>query len=178
IKVEPAGGVPARHTGPFVDDLPHPDRSLYFWHYNTSKRGITLNLDHPSGPALLQRLLDTADVLLDGELPGVLAARGLTYSALAARNPGLIYVSVTPFGWEGPWRDYAAGELIHLALGGEMASCGYDDPTAPPIAGGGGQAYHIAGNYAAQAEGITSDQLIDMLLAAVPTDRPYERPLA
>src|SRR5690242_10567248 len=62
IKVEPPAGETARRTGPFVEDQPHPDRSLHFWHYNTSKRGITLNLGHPSAPDLLRRLVATADV--------------------------------------------------------------------------------------------------------------------
>jgi site-specific recombinase XerD len=48
-KVEPPGGEPCRHVGPFLDDIPDPERSLSFWHYNTSKRGITLNLQTADG---------------------------------------------------------------------------------------------------------------------------------
>jgi len=52
IKIEPPGGEATRRVGPFLDDIPHPDRSLAFWYYNTSKRGITLNLESADGRAL------------------------------------------------------------------------------------------------------------------------------
>ena len=51
VKIEPPGGEPCRHVGPFLDDIPHPERSLSFWYYNTSKRGITLNLETADGRA-------------------------------------------------------------------------------------------------------------------------------
>ena len=52
VKIEPPGGDPKRHVGPFLDDIHHPERSLSFWHYNTSKRGITLNLETADGREL------------------------------------------------------------------------------------------------------------------------------
>ncbi len=54
VKIEPPGGERCRHVGPFLDDIPHPERSLSFWYYNTSKRGITLNLETADGRALVQ----------------------------------------------------------------------------------------------------------------------------
>ena len=148
LKIEPPGGDPARRVGPFVDDRPDPNRSLSFWHYNTSKRGLTLNLENADGRDLFRRLVQSADVILDAYPPGYLADRGLGYETLAAGRPALILTAITPFGQDGPWRDLRASDLIHLALGGPMGVCGYDDPDAPPIAGGGGQAYQIAGNWA------------------------------
>ncbi len=56
LKIEPPGGQHTRLVGPFLDALPHRERSLSFWHYNTSKRGLTLNLEHPEGQALFRRL--------------------------------------------------------------------------------------------------------------------------
>src|SRR5215475_5463482 len=56
IKIEPPGGEAYRMVGPFMDDVPHPDRSLSFWYYNTSKRGITLDLTKPSGQTLFRDL--------------------------------------------------------------------------------------------------------------------------
>ena len=59
--------------------------------------------------------------------------------------------SLTPFGQTGPWRDYATSDLVHMAAGGQMASCGYDPedvPDAPPLAPGGGNAWHMGGHYA------------------------------
>lgn len=148
LKIEPPGGDPARQIGPFVGDCPDLNGSLFFWHYNTSKRGVTLNLETADGRDLFRRLVETADVVLEGHRPGYLAGLGLGYEALSAIRPELIVTSVTPFGQSGPWREFEASDLIQLALGGPMGVSGYDDPDAPPIAGGGGQANHIAGNWA------------------------------
>lgn len=150
VKIEPPGGEPCRHVGPFLDDFPHPDRSLSFWYYNTSKRGITLNLETPDGRALFRRLAANADVILETFRPGYLASLGLDYEFLRAENPGLIVCSLTPFGQTGPWRDYRSSDLLHMAAGGEMASCGYDGSDVP-IAPTGGHAWHMGCHYATMA---------------------------
>ena len=147
IKVEPPVGDEARRIGPFVDDIPNPNRSIFFWHYNTSKRGVTLNLESTGGRALFKRLVATADVLIEGYNPGKLADWGLDYAALQKTNPGLIMASLTEFGQNGPWRNWQGGDLVQLAAGGVMASAGYDDPKAPPIAPGVYQSKHIGGHY-------------------------------
>jgi benzylsuccinate CoA-transferase BbsE subunit len=62
--------------------------------------------------------------------------------------------ALTPFGQTGPWRDYLTSDLLHMAAGGEMASSGYDEadvPNAPPIAPGGGNAWHMGGHFAYMA---------------------------
>ena len=105
VKIEPPGGEPCRHVGPFLDDIPHPERSLSFWYYNTSKRGITLNLETADGRGLFRRLAATADVILETFRPGFLASLGLDYESLRAQNSRLIMCSLTPFGQTGPWRD-------------------------------------------------------------------------
>lgn len=151
VKIEPPGGEACRHVGPFLDDLPHPERSLSFWYYNTSKRGITLDLKRRDGAALFRRLVAGADVLLETSPPGFLASLGLGYDTLRQDNPGLVMCSLTPFGQTGPWRDFVSADLLHMAAGGEMASCGYDEadmPGAPPIAPGGGNAWHMGCHYA------------------------------
>ena len=56
IKIEPPGGDAMRTIGPFLDGIPHRDRSLLFWFYNTSKRGITLDVRHPAGREIFQQL--------------------------------------------------------------------------------------------------------------------------
>jgi crotonobetainyl-CoA:carnitine CoA-transferase CaiB-like acyl-CoA transferase len=154
IKVEPPGGQPTRMIGPFLDDVPHAERSLYFWHYNTSKRGITLNLEGADGQALFRRLAAMADVVLETYPPGYLPGLGLGYTELSRGHPRLIMCSLTPFGQTGPWRDYRTSDLLHLAAGGQMACCGYDAedvPDAPPIAPGGGNAWHIGCHFAYMA---------------------------
>ena len=154
IKIEPPGGAPCRHLGPFLDDIPDPERSLSFWYYNTSKRGITLDLESADGNRLFARLAGTADIILETFRPGLLASIGLDHESLSKQNPGLILCSLTPFGQTGPWRDYLSSDLLHMAAGGEMASSGYDAadvPNAPPIAPGGGNAWHMGGHFACMA---------------------------
>jgi crotonobetainyl-CoA:carnitine CoA-transferase CaiB-like acyl-CoA transferase len=154
VKIEPPGGERNRHVGPFLDDIPHPERSLSFWYYNTSKRGITLNLETADGRRLFRRLAATSDVILETFRPGFLASLGLDYDSLSLQNPRLIMCSLTPFGQTGPWRDYLSSDLLHMAAGGEMASSGYDQadaPNAPPIAPGGGNAWHMGGHFAYMA---------------------------
>jgi len=154
VKIEPPGGEATRRVGPFLDDIPHPDRSLSFWYYNTSKRGVTLDLKHAEGRQLFRRLATAADVILETFPPGHLPSLGLDDEALRASNPGLIMCALTSFGQTGPWRDYASSDLLHMAAGGEMASCGYDEadaPGAPPIAPGGGNAWHMGGHFAYMA---------------------------
>lgn len=151
IKIEPLGGENTRSVGPFLDDIPHPDRSLSFWHYNTSKRGITINLERKDGQNLFRRLASTADVVLETLAPGYLASMSLAYEELKNGNPKLIMCSLTPFGQSGPWRDHQSTDILHMAAGGQMASCGYDEidlPDAPPIAPGGGNAWHTGSHYA------------------------------
>jgi len=151
VKIEPPGGEATRRVGPFLDDIPHPERSLSFWYYNTSKRGITLNLETADGRWLLRRLATTADVILETFRPGFLPSLGLDYASLRAEHAGLIMCSLTAFGQTGPWRDYATSDLLHMAAGGQMASCGYDAvdvPGAQPIAPGGGNAWHTGCHFA------------------------------
>lgn len=150
VKVEPLIGEETRSYGPFLDDVPGPDRSLHFWHYNHGKRGIVLDLDTEGGVAEFRRLAVLADVVLDTRPKGYLEQRGLGETALRENNPGLIYARITPFGEEGPWADYQGSDLVHLALGGMMMNSGYDpDPRGeydtPPIAPQMWHAYHIAG---------------------------------
>jgi benzylsuccinate CoA-transferase BbsE subunit len=154
VKIEPPGGERNRHVGPFLDDIPHPERSLSFWYYNTSKRSITLNLETADGRQLFARLAAAADIILETFRPGFMASLGFDYEALRNQNSRLIMCALTPFGQTGPWRDYLSSDLLHMAAGGEMASCGYDEvdvPNAPPIAPGGGNAWHMGCHYAYMA---------------------------
>ena len=140
IKIEPPGGEVSRFKGPFYNDTPNRNGSLWFWHYNTSKRGITLDLETSDGQSLMKRLVPSADILLESHRPGYLPGLGLGYGDLSGLNPGLIMCSLTHFGQSGPWRDFKPSDMVHMAGGGQMASCGYDDADVaggPPIAPGG-----------------------------------------
>ena len=150
IKIEPPGGDSARNVAPFRGDVPDRDGSLYFWAFNTAKEGVTLNLETPRGREMLKALAAKADILLETFPPGHLDARGLGYSDLSAINPALVMTSITAFGQDGPYRDYRTSDLVALAMGGVMHSCGYDDlPGAPPIRPSGWHGYNIGAHYAA-----------------------------
>jgi crotonobetainyl-CoA:carnitine CoA-transferase CaiB-like acyl-CoA transferase len=151
IVVEPPGGSAQRRYGPWLDDEPGADRSLWWWHYNTSKRSVVLDLDDAIDRARFVDLVGDADILLDGEAPGRLAALGIDHADLAEGNPGLIHASVTPYGRTAPSRDLPATDLTVLAGGGPVWSCGYDDHSLPPVRGGGNQGFHIASHWAVQA---------------------------
>lgn len=148
ITVEPPGGAATRRIPPFLDDEPHPERSLHFWHYNLNKRAVTLDWSTAPGHAALLRLLDGADALLEAEGPGALAAHGLDDATIRADRPRLIHVALTALGADGPRADEQATDLTLLAGGGPAWSCGYDDHTLPPIAGGGYQGYQTGCHFA------------------------------
>ena len=141
IKVEPPGGDPTRSIGPFLGDEAHPERSLYFFHFNTNKRSITLDIETRDGQEIFRRLAETADVIVETFPPGYLDDRGIGYEALRALNPRLILTSITPFGQTGPYRNYPATDLTALALGGVLLECGW--PDRPPVTLGALQALSL-----------------------------------
>jgi crotonobetainyl-CoA:carnitine CoA-transferase CaiB-like acyl-CoA transferase len=150
IKVEPPGGAPARAIGPFLNDTPGPERSLYWWSYNRNKRGITLDLERPAGRELLKRLAARADFFIESSTPGRMAALGLGYAELAKTNPALVYVSITAFGQDGPKAHYADTDLILMAAGGPLVLTGDDD--RPPVRVSVPQAFlHACGDAAVAA---------------------------
>jgi crotonobetainyl-CoA:carnitine CoA-transferase CaiB-like acyl-CoA transferase len=148
IVVEPPGGHASRAYGPFADDVEDPERSLWWWHYNTSKRGVVLNLATPDGAGQFRVLVAGADIVLEGEAPGALEALGLDHPDLRVDDERLIWVSTTPFGRTGTRAHDPATDLTLLAGGGPVWSCGYDDHSLPPVRGGGNQAFHIGSTYA------------------------------
>lgn len=151
ILVEPPGGAPQRHYEPFVDDVPDPERSLWFWHYHANKFGVTLDLDDAEGRARFRDLVGSADVVVESEPRGRLAALGVDATDLRPDRPGLVWASVTPFGRTGSRAHEPATDLTVLANAGPVWSCGYDDHSIPPVRGGGNQAYQTVSIHAAIA---------------------------
>jgi crotonobetainyl-CoA:carnitine CoA-transferase CaiB-like acyl-CoA transferase len=150
VKIEPPEGNATRRIGPFLEDKPGLERSLFFWNYNRNKKSALLDLRETSACNQLLRLLEGADVLLDSSCGALNEVLGLDRAALNERFPALVTARITPFGDDGPWKDFKGSDLIHLALGGVMMNCGYDpDPNLqydlPPIAPQIWHAYHIAG---------------------------------
>ena len=131
LQVEPPGGSTARRLGPFYGDDPAPGKSLYWWSYSANKRGITLDIRHPDGKALLARLLASADFLIESFDPGYLDTLDLGYPRLSDLDPRLVMVSITPFGQDGPYAGHPATDITGMALGGFMHLTG--DPDRAPL---------------------------------------------
>jgi len=131
IKLEPPEGSSSRRVGPFLEGATEPERSLHFFAYNRNKRGVTLDLQTESGRSALRGLVERADFLFESAAPGEMAKLGLDYDALRKVNPRLVYVSISPYGQEGPYANFAASDLTLSAMGGQMILQG--DKDRPPV---------------------------------------------
>jgi crotonobetainyl-CoA:carnitine CoA-transferase CaiB-like acyl-CoA transferase len=144
IKVEPPGvGDVSRLAGPFAKQVPHGEQSATFLYLNTGKKSITLDIASQTGAAILRRLVQGCDIVIESFPPGYLEALGLGYAALEAGQPRLIYTSVTPFGQTGPYRDYQGSELVAQATGALMSTIGV--PEREPLKIGGNTAAYTTG---------------------------------
>lgn len=128
IKVErPKEGDAGRAHPYFVDG-----HSGYFLQQNMGKKGLCINLKDPRGLEMMHKLTDSADVFVENYRPGALDKLGLGYKELAARNPGLVYCSVSAYGHTGPDSHRAGFGLIAEAKSGIMAMVG-SPGEAPPL---------------------------------------------
>ena len=148
IKVESPNGDKMRRIGPSHGEA-DPHRSPFFSHYNTSKRGITLDIAKPRGRELFRQLAQHADVVIETFPPGTLAAWGLSHDDLRTLHPRLIVASLTAFGQTGPRRHWQTSDTVAQAVGGMLQVNGH--PHEPPLRSFGLQAYHSASTYTAIA---------------------------
>jgi crotonobetainyl-CoA:carnitine CoA-transferase CaiB-like acyl-CoA transferase len=122
IKVEAPGGDSARVMGqPMKEGI-----SPLFAHCNRNKRSIAVDLKSGSGPAVVQRIARGVDVLVSNYRPGVTERLGLGYEELSRHNSGLLYVEITGFGPDGPYRDLPAYDTVIQGLSGFMPVQGGD----------------------------------------------------
>jgi crotonobetainyl-CoA:carnitine CoA-transferase CaiB-like acyl-CoA transferase len=140
IKVEePGAGDYMRWTPPIV-----AGQSALFSAINRNKRSVTLNLKSDMGRDLLLLLVEGADVLVEGNRPGVMARLGLGWDALHARNPRLVMCSITGYGQDGPFASRAGHDLNYMATAGALGLNGERGGPPVPLAvqvadiGGGG----------------------------------------
>lgn len=131
IKIEKPGGDPARNIGPFYHDEPDPEKSLFWFAYNSNKRGITLNIETADGQELFKKLVKSADFVIESFPPGYMDKIGLGYKDLEKLNPQVIMVSITPFGQTGPYKDFKAPDIVSWAMGVHMYPAG--DADRPPV---------------------------------------------
>jgi crotonobetainyl-CoA:carnitine CoA-transferase CaiB-like acyl-CoA transferase len=131
IKIEPPQGHSDRLKGPFYKDERDPEKSLHWFAYNAGKKSVTLDLGSEAGRGLFRQLVATADFLVESTAAGHLEKLGLGYESLRELNPGLIMVSVSPFGSTGPYSDHKGSDLVLWAMGGYLYPFG--DPDRPPV---------------------------------------------
>jgi crotonobetainyl-CoA:carnitine CoA-transferase CaiB-like acyl-CoA transferase len=140
IRIEPPGGGELRQRPPFVRDLPALESSLLHIYFNTSKRGITLDITTADGQALLKRLAEKADIVIEDWPVGYLDSLGIGYEALARVRPDIIFTSITGFGQTGPHAHYQWSDLVAVAMSGIMTLAGF--PDRPPYRPYAPQAYY------------------------------------
>lgn len=128
IKVEaPRGGDPTRAIGPFPGDRPDPNSGASSLFLDVNKKSVTLDIEKPAGRAILDRLLEDADVVIETFAPRKADELHLNYSDLENRFPRLVLTSITPFGKDGPYRDLEACELVLEAMSGWLHQSGEPD---------------------------------------------------
>ena len=183
IKVEPLpAGEPCRAIGARRDGV-----TVWFANTHRGKKSLTLNLKTPEGVEALLRLAETADVFVEAFRPGVVDRLGVGYRAVAARNPRIVYVSISAYGQSGPYAQLPAHDLAVEAMSGVLSvNVGWDDrPWNPAIQAADMLASHIALSGVLMAllrrartgKGDYLDiALLDALIAAMPNN--YGPPMA
>jgi crotonobetainyl-CoA:carnitine CoA-transferase CaiB-like acyl-CoA transferase len=134
VKIErPGTGDDTRQWGPPFNDS---GESAYFISANRNKRSVTLNLKSEKGQAILKELIQQADILVDNFKTGTLEGWGFDYPTLQEIRPGLIYCTITGYGYTGPYRNRPGYDFMAQAIGGFMSVTGPDDgdPTRAGIA--------------------------------------------
>lgn len=116
IKVEPPDGEPNREFGPREGEF-----TVYFRNTHRGKKSLCLNLKDPAAREALLKLCETADVFIEAFRPGVAARLGVDYATVSARNPRIVYCSISAFGQYGPYRDHPAHDLATEALAGVVS---------------------------------------------------------
>lgn len=119
IKIEhPRLGDPTRHMGA---RLPGSKLSALFYQVNRNKKSVALSIKNPAGVAVIKKIIESCDVLLEGFRPGMLDELGLGYEALRTEFPELIYCSISGYGADGPYKSRAGHDGNYLALSGLLS---------------------------------------------------------
>ena len=130
IKIEPTpGGEMVRGWGPFADGI-----SVYYLSIHRNKRSLAINFRDPAGLELIRTMADRADILIENFKPGVMADMKMDYATLAARNPKLIFASITGFGTTGPYGGWPGVDQIAQGMSGLMSLTGHKE-TGPTRVG-------------------------------------------
>lgn len=126
IKIEAPGGDIGRKLGPPWQN----GESVVSMCFNRNKRSIVIDLKKAQGPAIVARMAEQADVVLESFRPGVMDKLGIGYAAVAAKTPGIVFCSISAYGQSGPWRDKPGVDGMVQAVSGLMSTIGGEG--APP----------------------------------------------
>lgn len=132
VKVEPTSGEWQRHAS--AGGAAGNSINVSFLSLNRNKRSLAIDLKSPEGKAVLLDLVKDADVFLQNYRPGVAERLGVDYATLSAINPRLIYVSMSGYGEDGPYRMLPGQDLLLQGMSGAMLSAGSEG--APPSPAG------------------------------------------
>src|ERR1700712_3480968 len=136
IKVEDTGmGDYVRWAPPYYEGADQSARGALFLALNRGKRSVRIDLKSEAGKAVLLRLAQDADVLLESFRPGVLDRLGVGYDRMREVNPGIVYCAITGYGQDGPLRDRSGHDMNYLGLVGLLGLTG-DADAAPTQAAG------------------------------------------
>lgn len=138
IKIETEAGDPAREQAPF-----EAGQSVWFRNLNRGKRSIVIDLKSEEGKGRLWEMIDRADVFIEGFRPGVMQRLGFDYAAVAARNPRIVYCSISAFGQTGAMAHHPAHDMATQALAGFLSV--NDGPDGAPVVPGTPSADMAAG---------------------------------
>src|ERR1044072_3713924 len=130
IKIEPPDGDPGRHIGPSDGPV-----TVFFRNFNRGKKSVVLDLKDGGGRERVRALCDSADVFVETFRPSVADRLGLSYETLSARNPRLVYCSISAFGHRGAYRHRPAHDLALEAVSGTLSMMPGNDgkPVIPAI---------------------------------------------
>ena len=138
IKIEdPKGGDYARWMPPQIDGL-----GVFFRSSNRGKKSVVIDLKNEAGPAVLHKLVERSDAVIEGFRPGVTARLGADYETLRAINPRLVYCSLSGWGQGGPYAQISGHDLNYIARNGLLGA--EQKPRTP-----GAQAADVGGAYVA-----------------------------
>jgi crotonobetainyl-CoA:carnitine CoA-transferase CaiB-like acyl-CoA transferase len=158
LKIEPPSA--GREPGTANSPPPGEEQRAAALFLNRNKKSLTLDLKRPAGQQVLQELARTADVLVEGFRPGVMARLGGDYETLARLNPRLVYCSLSGYGQDGPYRDYPGHDVNYIALAGLLGLIG--EPEGPPV---------IPLNIVADLAGAAMHAVVGILLALYARER-------
>ncbi|PLW80957.1 hypothetical protein CWI75_18120, partial [Kineobactrum sediminis] len=142
VRIEPPDGGSLRSHGPGLNGMQDAECGYYHLFHNMNKRSVVADFDDADALARVKALVRTADILVESGAPGRLAAYALDYESVRQINPGLTYVSISPFGQDGPWSNRSGNDLIAAASGGILGISGSLDE--PPMQGNADPSYKMA----------------------------------